>query len=172
MSRQAKRTNKIYFGPNDFVVFAELPEGFFYKGRFHRGVGVWAELKKDGEVRSHDFPNGKWQYGDIVFPSLRELYDYYCEDKISMPYSELKSRYQELGITHDPCGVRMYSYDRDDYNLLYLSKAEVLYELNGVLIESEEAREERFLEPKSREECVEYFQKPMKERIRLLEELE
>ena len=172
MSRKAKRTNELYFGPNDSIIFNELPEGYFYKNRFYVESKCFSVLLKDDEVKIHKFPNGTWDFHGTLFDSLHELYEW-NEDKIAISYKELVLRYRKLGITHDPLNRTLYSYRRDDWNTLYDSKSEVLSNVmvETGLIERSEDREDRYLEDKTKEECIAYFAKPIKERIKLLEEL-
>lgn len=58
-------------------------------------------------------------------------------------------------------------------NQLYDSKGEVLLEIRNEtsLIETEEDREERYIDGLSKEECIAYFKKPIKERIKILEDM-
>ena len=172
MGRKAKRTNTIYFGPNDPFVFAELPEGYFYKNRFHTEAKCFAALLEDNEVEIHRFPNGTWEYQDLLYSSLRELYEW-NEDEIDMPFNEFALCYKTLGVTHKRGVCTLYTYDKDDYKRLFDYKSEVLLEIRNEtnLIESIEDREERYLEDVTKEECIAYFKKPIKERIRILEEL-
>ena len=173
MSRKAKRTNTLYFEDKTTIVFNELQEGYFYKNRFYQSENsCFAALLKDDEVKIHPFPNGTWKFKNTLYPSLNELYEW-NEDEIAMPYNEFKSHYQELGITHNPVNCTMYTYDRDDFNELFSTKGEVLMEVRNEtnLIEDVEDREERYLGDKSKEECIAYFKKPIKERIKILEDM-
>lgn len=173
MSRKTKRTNTLYFEDKTKFTFNELPEGYFYKNRFYRSENsCFAALLKDDEVKIHPFPNGTWRLKTTLYPSLKELYEW-NEDEIAMPYGEFKSRFKELGIPHDPNSRVMYSYDMDDDNELFDTKREVLMEIRNEtdLIETEEDREERYLGDKSKEECIAYFKKTIKERIKILEDM-
>lgn len=173
MSRKAKRTNTLYFEDKTTIVFNELPEGYFYKNRFYQSENsCFAALLKDDEVKIHPYPNGTWKFKNTLYPSLNELYEW-NEDEIDMPYNEFKLHYQELGIIHNPINCTMYTYDRDEWNELFDTKGEVLMEIRNEtsLIEDTEDREERYLESKTKEECIAYFKKPIKERIKILEDM-
>lgn len=171
MIRNAKRTNTIYFGQNDSLTFVELPEGYFYKGKFYTESQCFTALLKDKEIIIHSFQNGTWSFKNQLYASLLELYEW-NEDEIAMSYKDLKACYQKLGIIHNPVNCTMYSYDRDEWNQLFSSRTEVLLEIRSEtnLIEDVEEKEERYLDKKTKEECIAYFKKPIKERIKILEE--
>ena len=172
MSRKAKRTNEIYFeGETKFTV-NELPEGYFYKNHFYTENKCFAALLKDDEVKIHRFPNGIWEFNNTFYPSLKELYEW-NENEIASPYNEFKSHYEDFGVIHDPINCTMYTYDMDEENELFDTKDEVLMEIRNEtrLIEDTDDREVRYLEDKTKEECITYFKKPIKERIKILEDM-
>lgn len=167
----ATKTNTITFEDGTEVTFLELPDGYFYKGRFLTETQCFGALRNDGEATAHKFLNGTWKVRDILFPSLEELYEYVAEE-VSMPFSAFRRRYQSFGVSHDPRPCVLYSYARDDDGVLYDSKVEALMRIKDEtdLIETTEAREERYLNGVTKKECIEYFRKPKKERIKILEE--
>lgn len=171
MAKTTKRTNTMYFTPNDPIEFVELPEGYFYKNKFYTETQCFTALLKDEEVRIHSFPNGTWRYQDILYSSLKEIYESY-EDEIGMSYEQLKHHYQQYGIEHDCINRTMYAYERDEDNKLYESRGELLLEIRNEtnLIEDTEDRESRYLDNKTKEECIAYFKLPITKRIKLLEE--
>ena len=172
MGRKAKRTNTLYFEDKTKFIFNELPEGYFYKNRFYKSDSrCFAALLKDDEVKIHHFPNGTWRFNNLLYHSLKELYEW-NEDEIAPPYNKFKSHYEDFGVTRDPLNRTMYTYDRDEWNELFDTKGEVLMEIRNEtsLVETEEDREDRYLKDKTKEECIAYFKKPIKERIKILED--
>lgn len=169
MSRKAKRTNTISFNDGTCVKFNDLPEGYFYKNHFYTESQCFTALLEDDEVRIHSFPNGTWRYNDTLYSSLEELYEW---NEFGITYNELKHHYKEFGIEHNLIHCTMYAYCEDEYNLLYDSKGEVLLEIRNQtnLIETEEDREERYLDKITDDECKVYLKRPIKERIKILEE--
>lgn len=151
------------------MVFYELPYGYFYKGKFYTEFQCFNALKKDGEVFTHRFDNGYWLYENITYRTLEELYE--CND-FGITYQEFKRCYKALGILFNPSSCTMYSYERDTEQLLYNSKSEVLTEIefNTDLIESDERREERYIDNLSKIETIVYLKKSIKDRIKILEE--
>lgn len=171
MSRKAKNTNEMFF--EDKTKIVDLPNGYFYKNRFYSGESCcFKALLEDGEVRVSAFPNGTWEIGNTLYPSLETLYEWE-EDRIASPYKEFKTHYADFGVTHSASSCTKYAYTRDDYNQLFDTKGEVLQELRNEtdILEDDEDRECRYLDGKTKEECIAYFKKPIKERIRLLEEM-
>lgn len=173
MGRKAKNIGRYYFSPKDYVDCASLPNGFFYKNKFYTEAGCVKELIKDGEVSKHDFfTNGVWQFNGICYKTLEELLA--NEDTINAPFGFVRKNWREFGIKHDNLGKIMYSFDKDDDNRLFASKAELLYEMRNELndfIEDQDDREERYLDRLTKNDCLAYFKKTIKERIKILEEL-
>lgn len=165
------KTNTITFEDGTEVTFSELPDGYFYKGRFLTESQCFGALEKDGEATAHKFLNGTWKVRGILFQSLEELYEYVAEE-VSMPLSAFRRRYKSFGVSHDPRPRVLYSYARDDDGVPFDSKVEVLMRIKDEtdLIETTEEREERFLNSVAKQECIEYFSKPKTERIKILEE--
>ncbi len=174
MSRKAKRTNILFFEDETEFTFNELPEGYFYKDHFYQSENkCFAALLKDDEVKIHHFPNGTWKFNNTIFSSLEELYNW-NEDEFKISYKELKSHYEEFQVTHNPIRCTMYTYDRDEWNELHNTKGGLLLEIRNEtsLLETEEDREDRFLRDKTKEECIAFVKKPLKERIKILEKYE
>lgn len=174
MSRKVKRTKEFYFVEDKTkFIFNELPEGYFYKNHFYQSENsCFKVLLKDGEVKIHHFPNGTWKFNNTFYPSLKELYEW-NEDEIASSYNEFKSHYEDFGVTHNLINCTMYTYNMDEENELFDTKGAVLMEIRNEtrLIEDTEDREYRYLDDKTKEECIAYFKKPIKERIKILEEV-
>ena len=164
----AKRIKTIHVGDKR-IVYPALPHGYFYKNYFLTESQCFAWLKRDKEASSHKFENGTWKYEGNLFPSLRELCDW-NEGEFKETAEEMKYRYQQYGIEHDPKSVTMYSFARDDWNTLYATKGEVLERLKGDLIEGVEEREERYLQSlRTLDQMERYFRMPIRQRIKELE---
>lgn len=172
MSRKAKRTTQFWLD-DEWIICNELPEGYFYKNKFYTENKVFDALLKDDEVSIHHFLNGTWIYKGILYSSLKELYEWSIDGEDDVSYKYLKYHYENYGIEHNSIPCTLYSYDRDDERRLFDTKGEVLSELRceEELIEDVEDREERYLENKSKAECIVYFKKPIKEKIKILEKM-
>lgn len=169
MTEKRKRMNTILIGGEE-VVFKDLPDGYFYKGRFLTPNKCFSALVADKEIDVMEFPKGKWVYDNIAYRSLRQLYE--CNElEIEMPYNELRRRYWEANITHEECEPTMYVYDMDENRELFETKSAVLIEIEHEteLIEDVEDREIRYFESVSNEECLAYLSKSIKDRIAILE---
>lgn len=165
-----KNINTMYLEDNTEVEFVELPEGYFYKGHFYTESKMFTVLKKEKEVGVKNFYNGIWKYNYYCFTSLEELYEHF-EDEISMSYKELKYHYKEIGVYHNPKNCTMYFFYEDDDQQLYCSKDNCLSEMREQdLLESETDRENDYLDSITDDECRAYLKKPIKERIKILEE--
>lgn len=167
-----KKTTEFWID-DEWIKCVELPDGYFYKNKFYTENGCFKALLKDDEVRVSRFTNGTWRINDILFASLVELHEY-MEDEANLPsYNELLSCYEDYGIERNNISRTLYSFWRDDYNQLYDTKGEVVLELRNEtgLVETTEDREERYLEDLSKKACIAYLKKPVKERIKILEEM-
>lgn len=173
MSRKAKRTNTLYFEDKTTIVFNELPEGYFYKNRFYQSENsCFAALLKDDEVKIHSYPNGTWKFRNTLYPSLNELYEW-NEDEIAMPFGAFRRKYSEYGVYHNPMPCTLYSYDKDDERELFDSKEQVINELKFYIsdyrfLADTEEYEEEYINTLTKEQCIAYFKKPIKERIEIL----
>ena len=168
-----KKMNTIMLEDNTIVYFFDLPNGYFYKNHFYTETKMFSALVKDKVITVYRFLNGIWRFRDILFPTLEELYDYFEDyfDELNVSYSSLKKHWNDFDIEHTSKPITLYSYEDDYYNQLYC-KGEILTEIRNEtdLIESETDREERYLDKITDDECRAYFKKPIKERIKILEE--
>lgn len=172
MGKKAKRINRITFDDGSSMVFVELPEGYFYKGKFYTEAGCYKALEKDEEITKHVFYNGTWTYKDTIYHSLHELVEN-NENELGTNYNAIKKSYYELGIKYNNRPRTMYSYAADEFNQLFFSKEEAISELkfevsNYHFLADEEEYEEAYINTLSTEECKKYFKKPITERIRTL----
>ena len=168
-----KKMNTLYFEDNTKVYFFDLPNGYFYKNHFYTETKMFSALVKEKVITVHRFENGTWRFRDILFPTLEELYEYFEDyfDELNVSYNTLKKYWNDFDIEHNPTSTTLYSYEDDYYNQLY-EKGEILIEIKNEtdLIESETDREERYLDKITDDECRAYLKKPIKERIKILEE--
>ena len=170
--KKSKNTNQLYFEDRSSITFIMLPEGYFYKGKYHTLASCFKALLKDKEVDINPYPNGTWRFNNKLYTSLEELYEWE-EDNISMPYSQFRRNYKECGVYHSPTSCTLYFYDRDDERELHDSKEEVINELAYYMsdyrfLADTEEYEEWYINTLSKEECIAYFKKSIKERIEIL----
>lgn len=175
MNKKNKKINTMYFEDKSSITFTMLPYGYFYKGKFYTVAGCFKALEKDGEVETHEYPNGTWKYQTRLYTSLEELYEWEQEN-IAMPYGQFRRHYKECGVSHSYCSCTLYLYTQDDNRELFDDKEQVISELKWYVndtnfLASTEEYEEWYLEGFTKEQCIAYFKKPIKERIKLLEEL-
>ena len=168
-----KRMNTMYFEDKTEVCFFDLPNGYFYNNHFYTETKMFSVLVKEKIITVYHFANGVWRFRETLFPTLEELYEYFEDyfDDINVSYSKLKKHWNDFEIEHNPTSTTLYSYEDDYYNQLY-GKNEILTEIRNEtdLIESEEDREERYFDKITDDECRVYLKKPIKERIKILEE--
>ena len=168
-----KNINTLYFKDTTKIIFVMLPRGYFYKCKYHTVAGCYKALKKDGEVDTHKYTNGSWRFGDKLYRSLKELYE--CEmDEIAMSYIQFKKNYKKYGISFNPSSRVYYSYDRDESRELFDSKEIAIENLsfyvnNTKFLADTEEYEDKYIDTLTKEECISYFKKPIKERIAVLE---
>jgi hypothetical protein len=174
MIKKIKKFNTMYFEDKTAVRFTMLPYGYFYKGKFYTVAGCFKALEKDGEIETHKYPNGTWKYQTRLYSSLEELYEWEQEN-IAMPYGQFRRHYKECGVSHNYCPCSLYLYTKDDNRELFDDKEQVISELEWYVndikfLAGTEDYEEWYLEDFTKEQCIAYFKKPIKERIKLLEE--
>lgn len=168
-----KKINTILLKDNTEVHFFDLPTGYFYKNHFYTETKMFSVLVKEKVITVNRFANGTWRFNDFLFTSLEELYEYFEDyfDKLNVSYNLLKRNWSDFDIRHSSTPITLYSYEDDYYNQLY-EKEEILTEIRNEtnLIEREEEREEEYLNKITDDECRVYLKKPIKERIKILEE--
>lgn len=176
--KRKSNTNTLYFQDKTQLVFVMLPYGYFYKGKYYTVAGCFKALEKDGEVETHEYNGGTWQWdngkgnGIQFYQSLKELYEW-NEDKIAMSFGTFRRKYSEYGVYHNPMPCTLYTYDKDEFCELFDTKETVINELrfyvsNYKFLADTEEYEEEYVDTLSKEECIAYFKKPIKVRIEIL----
>ena len=169
-----RNTNDMWLQNNykRVITYIVLPEGYFYKGQFYTPAKVFKKLIEDGEIIVCRFDNGLWVYEEKYYKSLEEVYEYNEED-LAVSYKELKRNYKPFGIYHNPQPCTLYMWEGDEFCRL-LEKGEILSEIedetNYKFLCDVEEFEEYYINELSEGACIEYLNKPIKERIQILNE--
>lgn len=171
-----KKLGSVYDNKGNLIAtYFDLPQGYFYKGKFYRGLTrLFSELMKDGITGKYTYLNGTWEYKGIIYASLQDIYEN-NEDDFTIPKENLKGSYKEFGIYHNPLPCVKYYCEYDEERLLYDNVVEPIldykFELgNCRILGDEEQVEEDYFQDLTNEEIVAYCKKPIKERIAILEQ--
>ena len=168
-----KNLTTYYLEKGNGFLALEIPDGYFYKGKFYSLAGLYKELEKEYIIETCYFPNGMWFYkGDnTAYHTLEKVYEEH-EEEICLPLSQLriKKTYLKIGITHNPLNSTWYIYDSQ----LFQSKEDAIrehceYVYNPYILETSEILEDIYLDDVSVEERKKYLNKTIKERIKILE---
>lgn len=169
------RTNVYSKGGKVLTTIVDLPDGYFYKGKFYKSVStLFNALKAEGIAGSTRYNNGVWIYKDIWYTSLKELYEW-NEDDFGIAYPKLARCYEEYGVTYSAIKHTMYYCTDDNEQELFDSKEAAIcdydYELSDYrILESADDIEERYWDDLTDEEIIAYSKKSVKQRIAILEQ--
>lgn len=169
-----QRTNVYDSKGNVIASIVDLPQGYFYKGKFYKSAGsLFKVLIEEGLAGSTCYMNGAWIYNDIWYTSLKELYEW-NEDDFGVSYQEFVHCYLEYGVTNNPGSFTMYYCSDDGSRELFDSKEEAInnyqFELSDYrVLDSVEDFEEQYMSSLTDEELLDYSKKSIKQRIAILE---
>ena len=169
-----KKTSQVYDGDKVVATIVDLPQGYFYKGKFYKNDrALFKVLSNEGVVGSSYFYNGTWEYKDKLYPSLQDVYDY-NEDDFDITLSLLRRRYKDYGIVYNPLPCTRYFITDDDEKILYDSIGDVISEYkwdlsNPAILGDQEEVEELYMNNISGEELLSYCNLSVAKRIQILE---